>query len=153
MCVWDVSAWCVHVCMMCVSVCVCVCVCVCACLCENMGTHMPWHVCGGQKTTSGVGPYSLPCLRLGLLLFANVCTRLSGPRASGGYPACLLSHHRIAGIADAGYYHGWLLWVPGSCTANAYHKVIPPALSWHFCNSKALSRKGLTHWFIVHRTW
>lgn len=66
-------------------------------------THKPWHMCGVQKTISDVVPHPPPCLRLSLLRFVNVHTRLTDPQASGGSPVCLLSHRKIAGMADAGY--------------------------------------------------
>lgn len=68
-----------------------------------MGSTMPWHMCGVQKTISDVGPHPPPCLRLSLLRFVNVYTRLTDPQASGGSLVCLLSHRKVAGMADAGH--------------------------------------------------
>lgn len=114
-------------------------VCVCMTLVGDYGsTHKPWHTCGVQKTTSDVGPHPPPCLRLGLLLFVSVYIRLTDPQASEGSPVCLLTHQKVAGIADAGYrvclFVGprVLNWGLQACIPSAYNKVIPPALSWPF---------------------
>lgn len=39
-------------------------------MCLNGGVYVPWHMCGGSRTTLGVCPYLLPCLRQDLLFIA-----------------------------------------------------------------------------------
>lgn len=46
----------------CLCACVCVLVCVCACVCVRVLTTLPWHMCGGRRTTE-------------VLTFHRVCPR------------------------------------------------------------------------------
>ena len=39
----------------------CVCMCVHACVFTHVLVHMPWHVYGGQRSTSGVSSFFLIC--------------------------------------------------------------------------------------------
>ena len=66
--------------------------------CVFAGTCIPQHVCGDWRTTSGVNPCLLPCLRQGpLLFFTAVSVRLAqaNPGASRESSSlCLPRHHR-----------------------------------------------------------
>lgn len=59
----------------------------CVCVCMN--------TCGGQRSTSGVGPHLLPCLRQNLL-FVAACARRAGPRAPGD--SSVSTSHLPAGV-------------------------------------------------------
>ena len=69
--------------------------------CVFAGTCIPQHVCGDWRTTSGVNPCLLPCLRQGpLLFFTAVSVRLAqaNPGASRESSSlCLPRHHRNTG--------------------------------------------------------